>query len=369
MISSKAIMAFVFCILLVGCVRLTDESGKVLQIGQDSAGFYVTQSSMADATLGLSKQVGQILKAQVKGSIYETGEYMSVFGACLDSNDQGALDSYALFQGWYPNGTQFIFNDTMEQIQQGYFLYRGNMSAVEGTYLTEMRCFINNTNITAVAFGEWQNPFWVKRIALLNDSITALDASLSGLNISINTSSLALQASMDAYYANLSNWTQNLTIQIGAVKVNVSNSFNITWSKLDTMNATIQSMYANISNLTYNVAIIANSSVDRNDSLLARLLYNLTGLVTSINMTGTVVPHTENAGTVRYFDMWTIKVQAYDGIIHDDHKLQYPDVQCYITTTITPTSTAMTPYGTQFKYSEFINSLAGFDWTIVCYRT
>jgi hypothetical protein len=367
MISSKAILMVVFCVLLVGCVRLTDESGKVLQIGQDSAGFYVTQSSMADATLGLSKQVGQILKAQVKGSIYETGEYMSVFGACLDSFDQGAADSYALFQGWYPNGTQFIFNYSMESLQPGYFLYRGNMSAVEGTYLTEMRCFVNGTSMTAVAFGEWQNPFWVKRLALLNDSISTLDASLSGLNVSINTSSLALQASMDAYYANLSNWTQNLTIQIGAVQVNVSDSFNITWSKLDTINYTIQSMYANISNLTYNVAIIANSSVDRNDSLLAQLLYNLTGLVTSINMTGTVVPHTENAGSVYYFDTWTIKVQAYDGII--DHKLQYPDVQCYITTSQTPTSTAMTPYGVQFKYSEFIYSLNDFTWNVVCYRT
>jgi hypothetical protein len=126
-------------------------------------------------------------------------------------------------------------------------------------------------------------------------------------------------------------------------------------------------MYANISNLTYNVAIIANSSVDRNDSLLAQLLYNLTGLVTSINMTGTVVPHTENAGPVYYFDTWTIKVQAYDGII--DHKLQYPDVQCYITTSQTPTSTAMTPYGVQFKYSEFIYSLNDFTWNVVCYRT
>ena len=367
MISSKAILMVVFCVLLVGCVRLTDESGKVLKIGQDSAGFYVTQSSMADTMLGISKEMGQILKAQVKGSIYETGEYMSVFGACLDSNEQGAVDSYALFQGWYPNGTQFIFNDTMEQIQQGYFLYRGNMSAVEGTYLTEMRCFINNTYVTAVAFGEWQNPLWVKRIALLNDSITALDSSLSGLNVSINTSSLALQASMDAYYANLSNWTQNLTIQIGAVQVNVSDSFNITWSKLDTINYTIQSMYANISNLTYNVAIIANASVDRNDSYLAQLLRNLTGLVTPVNLTGSGVPYTENAGTVRYFDTWTIKVQAYDGVV--DKKLKYPDVQCYITTSQTPMSTAMTPYGTQFKYSEFINSLVDFSWVVTCYWT
>ena len=113
------------------------------------------------------------LRAEVKGSIYETGSNMTVYGACFDGNSYLLPDANATFTAWYPNGTIVTGpNATMDKI---YDDFQGNhpngtgrwkihvtMSSTIGTYLTEMRC--EYAGEYAVAMGEWQNPEWVKRI-------------------------------------------------------------------------------------------------------------------------------------------------------------------------------------------------------------
>lgn len=355
MISSKAILAFVFCILLVGCVRLTDESGKVLQIGHDSSGFYVDKEVFSEKSTKMS------LFANVKGSIYETGEMMSVFGTCLDDNQVPIANTSALFNAWYPNGTMFLNGSPMVEIQPGYFVYQGPMVAVQGTYLTSIFCSVNVSGnvLNAAAWGEWQNPYWVKRIELLNDSLALMGDSLSNLNVSINTSSLALQASMDAYYANLSAQTQNITIQIGNLSVNVSNSFNTTWNMLGSMNASINATFYNLSSQIYNVGIIANHSVDRNDSYLALMLQNMTKLLAP---TGSLL-FDEAADSPVWMGDWSITVTAKDLW---GKTVKYPDSQCYISTTQTSPAVPMSPEGNHFIYEEQVQVHGDFSWTVTC---
>jgi hypothetical protein len=111
------------------------------------------------------------LKAMLKGSIYETGENMTVFGACFDGYGYLIQDPTlnATLSSWYPNGTIWEQDAPMTAVLNstagttGKWLYTVNMGAQMGTYLTEITC--RYLGDTANAYGEWQNPDWVKRIA------------------------------------------------------------------------------------------------------------------------------------------------------------------------------------------------------------
>ena len=104
-----------------------------------------------------NKDVVRQMVANVKGSIYGSGEIMSVFGTCVDMN-YVPINTSAYFSAWYPNGTQFISNTSMTQLQIGYFLYTGPMSVQKGTYLTEMECVDESTGQTAKAMCmKWLN--------------------------------------------------------------------------------------------------------------------------------------------------------------------------------------------------------------------
>jgi len=118
------------------------------------------------------------LKAMLKGSIYETGEQMTVFGACMDgwgyliANDN-TLN--ATLTSWYPNGTIWERDQQMVVVvdpdtgnQSGRYEYQVNMGTVPGTYLTEITCRYQGD--IANAYGEWQNPNWVARIKQIQDS-------------------------------------------------------------------------------------------------------------------------------------------------------------------------------------------------------
>jgi hypothetical protein len=178
----RLLVIIAMLVLVTACLPLTDKDGNVVTLRKTQSFGLVMERNI------ISGGGQQVLKAQVKGSIYETGEMMSVFGTCLNASDQAVLDgTYAMFNAWYPNGTLFIDNTSMSEVQSGYFLYQGAMQAVQGTYLTEMICHINTSSEVAKAWGEWQNPYWVRRLALLNDSLVSVNNTILGVNQSIMT--------------------------------------------------------------------------------------------------------------------------------------------------------------------------------------
>lgn len=333
-------------VLLAGCVNIQGESPKF----DANNGFYVEQ------TFSEPVESEPVMQALLKGSIYETGEFMSVFGTCLDMYDQPVTNSYANLAAWYPNGTQFIFNDSMTELQTGYFLWTGTMYAVQGTYLTEMTCGVTDIpELRAVAYGEWQNPLWVARLANITADIENLN-----LSVDVNLTEV-LQAINDS--------RDNLTITIGELEVSINDSFEITWDLINNVNATLVQSYNNLTTQIYNVGVIANGSVDRNDSLLYYLLLNLTQQVQNlqpVNYTGIPVNWTETPDPAVYYRDWSIRVDAYDP---DDNesRLTYPDVLCDIATRQTPTAVRMDDQGNHFVYEEFIYLRGSWNWTVSCY--
>jgi hypothetical protein len=324
-----ALVVLFGALLLGGCMNLVDGEGNPVTLSTSSgklAAFSVEEQMVAPENM---------LKALVKGSIYESGEAVSVFGTCLNASDEPYLGSYANMSAWYPNGSVLFVDVPMQEIQPGYFLYTGSMNAVQGTYLTGLTCHVNDSAEIARAFGEWQNPFWVQRIGLLNETLGEIGETLG-----------------------------NITISIGDLRVNMTESFEITWDKLDSINATINATFVNLTNQLIYVAGVANASVDRNDSLIVLLLYNLTGIVTP-PASGDPVNHTEVADTPVYWRTWNIVVQAIDPDTGDH--LQYPDVQCDISSDLPTAVEAMTPYGSKFRHSIFINRFGDFNWDVDCY--
>jgi len=299
------------------------------------------------------------LRAMVKGSIYETGELMSVFGTCFNESDMGYPDSYATFSAWYPNGTQFMFDDPMEMLQQGYFLHNSAMEAVEGTYLTEMVCRIAGSDDTASAWGEWQNPFWVRRLALLNETISNLE-----FNATIDLSGI------EAQLTGISEQIVNQTLQIGELSWDMENYFNTTWELQNETIVLINNTYTDLAEQITYVSWVANQSVDRNDSYLAQLLQMLAGTI-GVPVTGnlTVV---ETAQDPVFFRMWGVEARVFNeyGV-----QVGWPVVSCSISTTNYPLSSnvAMVPkqssapsQDVHFTHSEKIQVSGEFDWTIVC---
>lgn len=301
--------------MLSACVRITTESGEELPVVYGTNKVYLSgeQEIISKANVGM--------KALVKGSIYEEGEMMSVFGTCLDGYDRPVIGSIALFSAWYPNGTVYLTNYSMQQVQEGYFVYRGAMQAVEGTYLTQMEC-VGLGGETALAFGEWQNPFWVKRIKLLNDTINFNDnvtwEAINNINYELNSTS----QNIDEYY-------QNLTNQITQV------------------------------------SLVANNSVDRNDSLIMNTLRNITGLVINgVNNSGVETDYQLEWDTPVFWRPWGIVARAYDSY---GYLLRYPDVSCDILTSVSGVWSPMVPYGNHFEYEEFINTRNDYDFNVSCY--
>jgi hypothetical protein len=113
------------------------------------------------------------IRAELKGSIYESGELMTVFGACFDGNGYLLPGSTGAFSAWYPNGTIWYNETPMTSIDgNGRFNVQMTMSDTYGTYLTEMKCMYLGDY--ALAYGEWQNPDWVKRIKDTQSSVINL---------------------------------------------------------------------------------------------------------------------------------------------------------------------------------------------------
>lgn len=294
------------CLVLVllssGCVTLSGVDGKPIDVMTDeSVMFYVDDVVVSEE---------RTLHALVKGSIYGTGEAVSVFGTCLDGDDEVINGTYAVMSSWYPNGTVFFSNVSMGELSLGYYLYNGVMNAVQGTYLTELRCMVNGSDQFALAWGEWQNPLWVEQIGYINESI------------------------------------------------------EITWDKIDQINVTLGNVYTNLSQEIYVVGQIANNSVDRNDSYIVYLLSQIINTTTPPS-SGSLVDWTEDADTPVYMRYWNIRVDAYDPAT--GRSLQYPNVMCDISTDLPSSTEDMDVEGGHFTYSLKITRVGSFDWVVNCY--
>lgn len=141
------------------------------------------------------------LNAVLKGSIYETGGNMTVFGACVDGDGELVPEAVVGFTAWYPNGSIFVENQSMLPILNnsgnlsGRWRIHLTMPDTIGTYLTQMRCDYKNEY--ALAFSEWQNPEWVDMLVEtywnvlgLNSSVSQLSSDMGG-NFSVVFSMLA----------------------------------------------------------------------------------------------------------------------------------------------------------------------------------
>lgn len=309
-----AIVVFLICLFSVGTIYLNNLT-----------------KSYADSIP--DEGINRKMVAMVKGSIYESGEGLSVFGTCVDAYDIPVENATATFNAWYPNGTQFVFDFNMTKLQEGYFLYSGFMSAVKGTYLTELICQaeIDGINQTAKAWGEWQNPYWVARLANISGAVGNLSVDLSNLS--------------DQMAAGFNSTISNITF----LRVNMTNNFD------------------NTNQLILNTQVIANASVDRNDSLLAGLLYYL------INRSEECCPPCQNltidefsVDNPVYWKDWTIKVRVED---LSGNVLSSPDVACVINTTQTPIPEYFTVEGEHFTYTEFIYTRGDWNYNISCFCT
>jgi hypothetical protein len=332
------------------CMRLTDENGNDVRVRWGSA------SLSAEKIVPVAIASNQVLKAQVKGSIYETGEQVSVFGTCLNATDEPiSTGTFATMSAWYPNGTNFFSNGTMQEMQPGYYVAVSSMSAVQGTYLTEMVCHVNGSTEIAKAWGEWQNPMWVRRIAELNDSI-------NNLNFSVNLT--PLEQKLD-----------NISVQIGNMSVNMTNSFEITWQNQNTTNTFINQTYQNLTQQLIYVASVANSSVDRNDSYLAWLIQQVM-MSTGAPMNHSLIVEEDPDLPPIYKKTWTIQVNVLNEY---NISIGYPLVSCLINTTNSPATVnvQMSPisnmrfrdgrsFSKGFDYSERISTLGDFNWTVWC---
>jgi len=125
------------------------------------------------------------LVANLKGSIYESGEMISLFGTCEDA-DRNSINATGLLTAYYPNGT-IMFQDTpMSQFELGKYLYSAPMSSVQGTYLTAFEC--QYFGESAWAYGEWQNPYWVARLATIQNLTENFDVNLTPIEFLLNDS-------------------------------------------------------------------------------------------------------------------------------------------------------------------------------------
>jgi len=300
------------------------------------------------------------LMAEVKGSIYGSNEMMSVFGICVDSYDIPAINSTASFSAWYPNGTQFIFSDNMTWLAEGYFLWDGYMPVVGGTFLTEFTC--EAFGQVAKAWGEWQNPVWVQRVSdvleLANLTYLLME-DVNGNIIAINATLEEIEAAIAAINLTI-NWT-TWELMIGNLSVQINTGITAIVQNITYLRGNMSSNFDQTNQLILQTQIIANSSVDRNNSLLAYLLYLL------INGTGSPVTHnltwTEDYGEVIFWKDWTIDVVVYDEY---GGRISYPDVDCTIETSLHPLQ-YMDPQGSFFRESLFIDNVGEFSWIVQCF--
>jgi len=190
------------------------------------------------------------LKAMVKGSIYETGEQMTVYGACMNAYGQLIPGSNATFDSWFRNGTQWQNTSYMTPILNngnptGRWKIDVNMSSQPGTYLTQITC--SYLGDTAIAFGEWQNPDWVTRISTIEDYVIAINDTttliydvVNNITIQIDSQTVTILDAISNLTAVVTNQYNNLTNQITIFEGDVQSNFTDVLTQLGNITTSLE---------------------------------------------------------------------------------------------------------------------------------
>lgn len=243
------VYCFVFTLFTVlGTGVLMERTVSINKYGQDTYAFDsslpVKYSSLSEASSS-SK-----LKAIVKGSIYETGSNMTVFGACFDGDSYLLPQADAKFTAWYPNGSVVTGpNATMDRIYVDVDNPNGNstnlpngtgrwkihvtMGSTIGTYLTEMRCEYQGE--WAVAFGEWQNPEWVKRIGDTQGAVENISLLANSISNNLTIFQNSTQNNFNNVAAQLAGLSLNGSLQTNYLEKTI-NDLNLNRWVLDPKN-------------------------------------------------------------------------------------------------------------------------------------
>jgi len=277
----------------------------------------------------------------------------------------------ASFSAYYPNGTQFVFDEYLPEIDEGYYLYTANMSSVQGTYLTELTCHLEGSDMVAKAFGEWQNPFWVARLALLNDSINNINISLnaSELNISVDLSEvLDVLDAMNLTIEGIDNTTltliqnmqevnlttnqiltyvEGMNLTLGDISTAIDGNFTLINFKLDELNltlaqqnvvleainTTIIGQYDNLTDLINNLNISIGDGFDAlNQTLISEFsVLNSTMVSNFVNLANLIV--NTNATNVAQYNNLTAFLDAMNVSMVDGFNVtsgQIIDMQAFL---------------------------------------
>lgn len=329
-------------LLLTGCSigAVIDENGNRVAIGDYFKSSTVT---VTEETKLISK---------LTGSIYETGDMITVFGTCLTGEDQ-PIDTDINLRVFYPNGILFINTTNLTHFDTGYWFWSGTMEAIEGTYLTEFTCILGDQR--AISYGEWQNPIWVNRLAVIDNTTQFINDQLANLsiNVSIGDINVTLQCPDGtsicdklSQIMNLTNTSFNITIsgiqellnmtnQLLAYAAQFDQDFNVTFDKLTEINTTIVSEHqvtnALIQNISFNQSFticVANRSVDRNDSYLAGMIQSIARKVRAPINYG--LTPTSYAKFPYFGDRWMVKTFALNEF--DEWGYYEDGVRCNVTT-------------------------------------
>ena len=119
------VWSFVFLFTTVVAMGLfMERTVSVTKYGEQSS--FDASQPVGYTELGEESSNGKI-KAMLKGSIYETGSNMTVFGACFDGDGYPLPEADAKFTAWYPNGSIVTGpNATMDKIYDDFAGYHPN---------------------------------------------------------------------------------------------------------------------------------------------------------------------------------------------------------------------------------------------------
>jgi hypothetical protein len=165
---------------------------------------------------------GSSVRAIVKGSIYQTGSNMTVFGVCQDGDGYLLPAATTQFSAWYPNMTAVVTNASMIGDGDGRWRIHVVMPATIGTYFTEMRC--TYAGDFGLAYGEWQNPEWVALLGATYDVVFGVNASTVLLESVVQN----LSFDVDAYFATVQQNVSEIIALIQGANVTYNLSVNVT---------------------------------------------------------------------------------------------------------------------------------------------
>jgi len=218
---SKGIIAMSFLVVVIAI------AGIFFLINGDVEAYSFDANSPITYTGIGSIDSSEGLHAEVLGSIYESGEEITLYGACFGPSGDLLPMSNMTLTSWYSSGVMWHNETPFLPMGGGRFRIQMNMSSTMGTYLTQATCHWQNQE--AIAFGEWQNPDWVARIADTQTYLIAVNSSIYMVSSKIdNLTSIVINRSdaIDLAIASVQNDTTNILTLLGNLNVTFSGDLN-----------------------------------------------------------------------------------------------------------------------------------------------